>query len=149
VRPGMFDLCIVDTGEGDLDSWSSVYESVERMIRSGGRVIFFARRMRGLELRRDDSALIRGMFSVPGYARVAYTDSITARLATRVVEFGKGICQSRNPPRLISAALEAAMFVAAAPLAWSAVLIQHFRKRPPHAKVPVRPISIAMEVSVP
>jgi hypothetical protein len=148
VRPGMFDLCIVDTGEGDLDSWSSVYESVERMTRSGGRVIFFARRMRGLELRRDDPALIRGMFSVPGYARVAYTDSITARLATRVVEFGKGICQSRNPPRLISAALEAAMFVVAAPLAWSAVLIQHFRKRPPRAKVPVRPISIAMEVSV-
>ena len=149
IRLGIFDLCIVDTGEADLASWSSVYESVERMTRSGGRVIFFARRMRGLELRGDDPALIRGMFSVPGYARVAYTDSITARLATRVVEFGKGICQSRNPPRLISAALEAAMFVAAAPLAWSAVLIQHFRKRPPRAKVPVRPISIAMEVSVP
>jgi hypothetical protein len=149
MRLGIFDLCIVDTGEVDLASWSSIYEAVERMIRSGGRVIFFARRMGGLELHQDDSAFIRGMFSVPGYARISYTDSRMARLASRIVEFGRGIYRYRDMPLVIVGALEAAIFVAAAPLACSAAVMEHLRKCPAPARVPVRPISVAMEVSVP
>jgi hypothetical protein len=149
VRAGVFDLCIVDVGEADLASWSSVYNVVERITRAGCAVIFFGRKMRGLELRRDDPAFIRGMFSMPGYARIEYTDSITAPLATRIVEFVRGIYRSRNLPTVIVGALEVAIFVAAAPFAWSAVLIEHVRRWPPSAKVPVKPISVAMEVSVP
>jgi hypothetical protein len=149
VRAGVFDLCIVDVGEEDLMSWSSVYKAVEPMTRSGCVVMFFGRKMRGLDLRRDDPAFIRGMFSTPGYARISYTDSKTAQLATRIVEFVRGIYRSRNLPTVIIGVVEVTMFLAVAPFAWSATLIEHCRKWPPSAKVPVRPISVAMEVSVP
>jgi hypothetical protein len=149
VRAGVFDLCIVDVGEEDLMSWSSVYKAVEPMTRSGCVVMFFGRNMRGLDLRRDDPAFIRGMFSTPGYARISYTDSKTAQLATRIVEFVRGIYRSRNLPTVIIGVVEVTMFLAVAPFAWSATLIEHCRKWPPSAKVPVRPISVAMEVSVP
>jgi hypothetical protein len=149
VGAALFDLCIVDFDAADPASFSLVYEQIERAMRPGSVVIFFARRMRGLELRRDDSAFIRGMFQVPGYTRISYTDSAAGRLAARIVEIGENICRNRIFPRPMIRLIEATALAMAAPLAWSAAWLEHRRIWPPDPSVPVNPTSVTLEVSVP
>jgi hypothetical protein len=148
VREGFFDLCIVDLDEADLDLFSLFYEAIEPVMRAGSTVILFARRMRGLGLRRDDPAFIRGMFAASGHARISYTDSAAARFAASIVESGRGICRDRNLPRPIVRIIEVVGLIIAAAPAFAAAWIEH-RKWPPTTSVPANPISVTLEVSVP
>jgi len=146
---GFFDVCIVHLDDADLGSFSACYDFLEPMMRAGAMVVVFARRASGLTLRRDDPAFIRGMFAATGYARISYTDSAAARLSASIVEAGKSICRGGTLPRSIGRVIEVGALIAAAPAALGAAWIERPRRSPPSAKVPVNPISVTLEVSVP
>jgi hypothetical protein len=149
LRAGFFDLCIVDIGEADLDLFSLVYQTIEPMMRAGSVVILFARRTRGLELRRDSPEFIRGMIPGSGYTRIWYTSSARALLATRIVESARVFCRHRNLPRYIARPIEVASLLMAAPLSAGTACIEYLRKWPQTAEIPVNPISVTVEISVP
>jgi hypothetical protein len=149
VRLGFFDLCIVDIDEDDLSGFSVIYQLIEPVMRAGSSVIFFARRTRGLELRKEDPEFIRGMFPGSGYTRIWYTSSAAALLPTRIVASARVFCRDRHLPRFIARPIEVAALVVAAPLAAGASWIEYFRKGPQTARIPANPTSVTLKVSVP
>jgi hypothetical protein len=149
LRAGFFDLCIVDIGEADPDRFSLIYQVIEPVMRAGSTVIFFARRARGLELRRAVAEFIRGMFPGSGYTRIWYTSSARALLAARIIESARVFCRDRNLPRYIAWPIEVASLLTAGPVSAGTACIEYLRKWPQTAEVPVNPISVTLEISVP
>jgi hypothetical protein len=120
-RDHCFDLCIVDIDDGDLSAFSVIYQVIERVMCAGSTVILLARRTHGLELRRDDPDFITGMFPGSGYARIWYTNSLAARLATNIVESARVLCRQTNVPQFIARPVRVAALFMAAPLALGSV----------------------------